>query len=60
MSYFFSYTKKVEDNSLLGLYCMVAYKEECYHIIRDVNKKDILHAVYKKTFDKVRGKISFQ
>ena len=27
--------------------------EEVYHIIRDVHDKDLLHAGYKKTFDKV-------
>ena len=48
------FIQKVEDNSVLGQYRRIAYVEEFYQIIRDVHDKDLLHAGYKKTFDKVR------
>lgn len=47
------FIKKVEDNSVLGQYRRIAYVEEFYQIIGDVHEKDLLHAGYKKTFDKV-------
>ena len=43
----------MEDNSVLGQYRRVAYVDEFYSIIHDVHEKDLLHAGYKKTFDKV-------
>ena len=43
----------MEDNSVLGQYHRVAYVNEFYSIIHDVHEKDLLHAAYKMTFDKV-------
>ena len=47
------FIRKVEDNSVLGQNWRIAYVEEVYQIIRDVYDKDLLHAGYKKTFNKV-------
>jgi len=46
----------VEDTSVLGQYRRVAYVEEFYSIVHDIHERDLLHAGYKKTFEKV-GKI---
>ena len=46
----------MEDTSVLGQYRRVAYVEEFYSIVHDIHERDLLHAGYKKTFEKV-GKI---
>ena len=46
----------MEDTSVLGQYRRVAYVEEFYSIVHDIHERGLLHAGYKKTFEKV-GKI---
>ena len=43
----------MEDNTAPDKYRRVAHVEEFYEIIREVHEKDLLHAGYKKTFEKV-------
>ena len=43
----------LEDNTALEKYRRVTHAEEFYEIICEVHEKDLLHAGYKKTFEKV-------
>jgi hypothetical protein len=43
----------LEDNTALGENRRVAFVEEFYGLIQEVHEKELLHAGYKKTFNKV-------
>jgi len=44
---------QVDGNSLLHQYCHVVYVEEFYHTIKQIHCDELLHAGYRKTFEKV-------
>lgn len=47
--------ENVEDNSILGQYRKVVYVEDFFKTIQDVHEKELLHAGYKKTFEKIQS-----
>ena len=44
---------KVDDNSVLGKYQRVVYVEEFHEVLHNVHERDLLHAGYKKIYEKV-------
>ena len=42
-----------EDNSILGQFRRVVFIDDFYKTIKDVHEKELLHAGYHKTYEKV-------
>ena len=45
--------QNVEDNSIMGKYKKVVFVEDMFDVITEVHEKELLHAGYRKTYEKV-------